>query len=113
MFTINPITNDISLTRGDTMTMKIRLTDANGDLYIPGAGDVIRFAVKKDYSDPAPLISRNAVIDGSDITITVPPGDTANLKFGIYKYDIQLTTGGGVVDTFVERAIFRITEEVC
>lgn len=112
MFTINAITNDISLTRGDTMTMKIRLTDTNGELYIPGAGDIIRFAMKKSYNDAAPLINRNAVIDGSDITITIPPSATANLEFGTYRYDIQLTTGGGVVDTFVSGA-FRITEEVC
>ena len=112
MFTINSITNDISLTRGDTMTMKIRLTDTNGDLYIPGAGDVIRFAMKKSYHDATPLITQNAVIDGSDITITLQPGATANLEFGAYRYDIQLTTGGGVVDTFVS-GTFRITEEVC
>ena len=111
MFEIDRKTNAITLTRGDTMVLKIDLTDAEGDKYIPGAGDTIRFAMKKNYEDETPVVTQDAVIDGEDIIITVPSNATKPLEFGGYKYDIQLTTGSGVVDTFIG-GVIRIAEEV-
>lgn len=115
MLTIDQSTNKISLTRGDTMTLKIALTDSNGEVYIPGFTDVVRFAVKKRYTDETPLININADInhETGEITLVVPPAATKDLDPGVYKYDIQLSSAGGtVVDTFIDRATFHITEEV-
>lgn len=115
MLKVDSTTNRITLTRGDTMTLKIALTDADGEVYIPGGSDVIRFAVKKNYDDENPLININADIDREtgEITLIVPPEATKNLRPGMYKYDIQLSSGGGtIVDTFIDRAVFHITEEV-
>ena len=104
--------NKITLTRGDTAILKIVATDKEGEVYTPGAGDVIRFAMKKNYSDENVLVRAEAVIDGSDITITILPEHTKSLPYGVYRYDVQLTTGDGVVDTFIDRAAIELTEEV-
>ena len=46
------------------------------------------------------------------MTITFDPEDTIGLKFGEYKYDVQLTKPSGVVDTFIDKASFIVSEEV-
>ncbi len=115
MLKIDPNTNKIQLTRGDTAVLKIELKDAEGNVYTPGVSDAIRFAMKRNYTDADVLVNVNAVIDGSDITITIPATATKELAFGSYKYDIQLTSGTGanaVVDTFIDRGTIMITEEV-
>ena len=37
---------------------------------------------------------------------------TADLNFGKYVYDIQLTKANGKVDTFISKAILKLSEEV-
>lgn len=104
--------NKITLTRGDTAILKITLTDKEGEVFTPDINDEIRFAMKKDYSDESVLVRSVAVIDDGDITITIQPEDTKSLDYGSYKYDIQLTTSDGIVDTFIDRATIELTEEV-
>ena len=42
--------NNITLTRGDTLQLKVSLYNQDGTEYEPASGDVIRFAMKKEYS---------------------------------------------------------------
>lgn len=100
----------IMLTRGDTAQILITLKDSNGDNYVPQEGDVIRFAAKKNYSDETPVIEINVPVD--TLYLVINPEDTKSLPFGEYKYDIQITRADGVIDTFIDRAEFWITEEV-
>ena len=102
----------ISMTRGDTFKAQIALTTPEGDPYIPEAGDTIRFAVKKHYSDPDEdvLINKNIPID--TLILTLEPSDTKTMEFGEYVYDIQLTNAEGEVDTFIDKSTFILTEEV-
>ena len=86
----------ITLTRGDTFSALITITDLNDNQYIPMNGDRIRFAMKNDYNDETPL----------------NPEDTKHLPFGKYVYDIELTKATGEVDTFITKAILKLTEEV-
>lgn len=102
----------IFLTRGDTFKAQISLTDEEGNPYQPQQGDTIRFACKKDYSDPDTevLIVKNIPID--TLILELEPQDTKELPFGSYVYDIQLTTAAGEVDTFITKGILTLTEEV-
>lgn len=102
----------ISLTRGDSLRVKINIFNSQGEQYIPVEGDTITFALKKDYTDQIPLITKDIPIDTMELHLT--PNDTKQLEQPAeYVYDISLTYGDtGDIDTFIDKAKFRITEEV-
>lgn len=101
----------ISLTRGDSAKIAITLEYKDGTPYNPAEGDTIRFAMKKDYSDLLPPLLL-VTISPDDLILYLSPSHTKNLAYGQYKYDIQLTTADGDVDTFIDKATFIITEEI-
>jgi hypothetical protein len=100
----------ITLTRGDSFIAYISITDQDDNPYIPVEGDSIRFAMKSSYEDAEPLLVKNVPID--TMKLVIDPEDTKSLAFGKYVYDIELTKASGEVDTFITKAIFKITEEV-
>ena len=109
--------NTIRLTRGDTLLVQLELTK-NGEEYIPQAGDEIRFALKhkimksdgSDYEDDAPLVYK--VIPNDTLVLRIDSTDTKELPFGDYVYDLQITYGDGIVDTFITNSSFILTPEV-
>ena len=101
---------NITLTRGDTLKALISITDHEGMPYTPKQGDQIRFAMKRNVTDPEPLVLKVIPID--TMTLVIDPEDTKSLDFGTYKYDIQITTADGEVDTFITPSNIKITEEV-
>ncbi len=101
----------ITLTRGDTARIIVGLSyKGSGDEYYPSGGDVVRFAAKKKYKDESPVIYK--IIPSDTMILEISPQDTKNLSFGNYVYDIEITYENGDVDTFIERATLKITEEV-
>ena len=101
----------ITLTRGDTLRIKVDITEKDGSTpYVPSSGDKIRFAMKSKYSDQVPLLIKDIPIDTMELVLD--PEDTKKLEFGKYVYDIQLTKEDGQVDTFITKSIIKITEEV-
>lgn len=108
MVNINKTT--IELTKGDTLRVYLTLKDGSGNLYVPAEGDSIRFAMKKKYNDPEPLILKTIPID--TLVLEFSPEDTKNLSCTDYVYDIEMTYANGDIDTFIDRAKFRLTEEV-
>jgi hypothetical protein len=100
----------IRLTRGDTFMAHIDIFNPDGSAYEPAEGDVLRFALKKTYSDAEPLILKEIPTDTQ--LLVLEPGDTKPLAFGRYVYDIQITLADGRVDTFITKAILKLTEEV-
>lgn len=69
----------ITLTRGDTFSALITITDPNDNQYIPTNGDRIRFAMKNDYNDETPLLIKEIPID--TMILTLNPEDTKHLPF--------------------------------
>jgi len=108
---------DISMTRGDTASIQISIIQ-NGSAYTPVEGDVVRFALKhtnmtsgnRQFKDQTPLITK--VIPNSTMILVLAPEDTANLDFGVYTYDIQITFFDGTVDTFIPNATLYLNPEV-
>lgn len=100
----------ITLTRGDSFAANIGIVQPNGDPYIPGEGDSVRFAMKKTIKDEKVLIEKNIPID--TMRLILNPEDTKDLEFGSYVYDIQLTKSTGEVDTFITKSNLVLTEEV-
>lgn len=108
----------ITMTRGDTLIVTVEILDEQGQAYEPVSGDSVRFALKSakmklgrtDYADVNPLISKTIPMD--TLVLRLNPADTASLQFGDYRYDIELTHASGVVDTFINNALFVIAPEV-
>lgn len=92
----------IILTRGDSFYATV-VGIKDGGSYIPAEGDVIRFAMKKDYSDSEPIILKNVPTD--TLGLALAPAETKPLSYGDYVFDIQLTTADGDVDTFISGTI--------
>lgn len=100
----------IKLTRGDTLKIKVDISNGDGTPYIPEDTDVIRFAMKKNYEDASPLITK--IIPNDTLILQLDPIDTKSLEFGNYVYDIQLTNVAGEIDTFITKSSLKLAEEV-
>lgn len=53
----------ITLTRGDTFEALVSATSKDGIQYVPCEGDTLRFALKENYSDAAPLIVKDIPVE--------------------------------------------------
>ena len=101
--------NVIKLTKGDSLTTKISITDSEGNVYEPDPADRIRFAIKKNYDDEIPIIIKDIPYD--TLVLRLESADTKLLEPGDYHYDIEITMTDGSVDTFIENK-FIVTNEV-
>lgn len=102
--------NNITLTRGDTLTLEVGLTK-DGEPYTPEEGDVIRFALAKGYeTDFGYELLITEVIPNDTLTFTLSSTQT-QVPYRTYNYDIQVTHSDGCVDTFIS-AKLTITGEV-
>ncbi|MBQ2768103.1 MAG: hypothetical protein IJF49_08530 [Clostridia bacterium] len=102
--------NTIRLTRGDTAFLSVPIVRADtGEPYDLAEGDTLEFSLKKYTSDEEPIFQKK-IIGGN--TFTIRPDDTSGLRFGKYKYDVQLTTAQGHVFTVIEASVFEVMEEV-
>ena len=98
MFNINTETYLIELTRGDSASIIFGAKDAQGNNYIPVAGDELKFAVaKKVGADPIFEVA-NTMGDNAESfwTINIPASVTSDMKFTDYAYDVQLKSGSSV-----------------
>ena len=113
--------NNITLTRGDTLTLTVTLlhevdpvppaTEPTIEPYDPTADDVIRFAVSKGYKGGNGYeLKLSKEIPHDTLTFTCLASETA-LDYGTYNYDVEITHDDGTVDTFIS-AKLEITGEV-
>lgn len=103
---------NITMTRGDTFARTLTLTK-NGQTYTPQSGDIIRFAMAKAYKSNAGYkLLLNKVIPNDTLLWTIDAEDTADLGYGLYVYDLQITYADGTVETFANKKTITLTEEV-
>lgn len=111
----------ITMTRGDSAHIEIQMEYEGGTSYEAMHGDIVRFTVKKNYDDSNPLIVIDIepyVPEGEETEIVesvelhILPSHTRDLRYGSYKFDVQLLRINGDIDTFIDRGTFTLTEEV-
>lgn len=101
---------NITLTRGDTLTLRVELMK-DGSEYVPEEGDSVRFALSIQYKNQLGyelILSKEIPTD--TLTFTASSAETA-LDYREYNYDIEITHADGSVDTFIS-AKLRIVGEV-
>lgn len=97
----------IELTRGDTAELSLNVTKTDGTPY-DFSSDTVVFTVKNNTST-SDVVFQKTFSSGE---IKINPGDTATLKYGTYKYDVQITTVGGDVYTVIPPSDFIVAQEV-
>lgn len=105
---LNCQNNIITMTRGDTAVLKLDIIDEQGIPYDVTDSDVVIFTLKRSVLDKA-VVFQKSMVDGK---ITIQPQDTANLEYGQYFYDVELTKEDGFVATVIPPHRFVIAEEV-
>ena len=104
---------NISMTRGDSETIKVTVKDTLGNAIPLVTGDTICFTVREGMLSKTKIIEKIITeFDDGEALITISPQDTNNLRFISYVYDIQLTKEDGSVKTIITPADFTITGEV-
>ena len=112
--------NNITLTRGDTLTLTFTLlhrvdpvapaTETTIEPYVPEEGDVIRFAVSKGYkTEPAYELKLSKEIPHDTLTITCTSSEMS-LEYRDYNYDVEITHTDNTVDTFISGKLKIIGE---
>lgn len=88
---------NIHLTRGDSATLSLEVTDQEGNPYTPQEGDEFIFTVKNnELVVPYELTKKF----NSDLDIFISSEESLKFNFGVYLYDIKLVNNG-IVDTFI------------
>ena len=104
MITIDKDTNNITIIKKDTASLNILL-----DNYTLTNGDRVTLTIDKEVEQETPIkqiIVTNFNEEGGAI-INLTSEDT-DLEIGTYKYDIQINTADGRVDTVIGPAKFKV-----
>ena len=104
---LSAIDNTITLTRGDTAELGLNVKKNDGTAY-DFSSDTVVLTVKSS-TVTSEIIFQKTFSSGE---IKIDPADTANMKYGTYKYDVQITTAGGDVYTVIPPSDFVVAQEV-
>lgn len=100
--------NVITMTRGDTGNFTLVIKDADGEDY-DYSEDTVLFTIKPNVHTKT-AVCQKVVRYGEDIVLEHK--DTANLPYGDYWYDVQVSNEAGDVATVITPTKIRITKEV-
>jgi hypothetical protein len=104
---------NISMVRGDTEALTVRLLDEEGAQVDFESGDTVYFTMREALGDTITILQKiiTGFTDGETV-IQINPSDTDELFFKTYVYDIQWTRADGQVKTIVPASNFTILAEV-
>ena len=105
------MSSNLTVTRGDTLSLVIGINNADGTKYELQEGDILTFSVKKTTKIDAPILIQKTMNLQTGTICELTPDDT-NLPYGKYKYDVELRQASGTVVTIIKPSTLVITEEV-
>lgn len=97
---------NIFLTRGNTAVFNLTIKK-DGEVY-DYSNDLVQLTIKKNIYTKKVLIQKTFEFGA----VKFVPGDTDNIDYGVYKYDVALTTPGGDFYTVIKEKDFNITGRV-
>jgi hypothetical protein len=104
----------LDVIRGTTGIFTLTIKTKSGATYTPPSSSTLRFGVKKKPSDTSCIFVKDVVgssaVNGV-ITFTIGWGDTINLPFGCYWYDIGLLYGSAYYN-IIECSPFRVNYNI-
>ncbi len=90
---------DMSVIKGNTFRVQVKITNDARLSYIPCAGDVIMFSVFNKYTDVSPIYEKKIPYD--TLLLDLNANETAKLRINDYVYRIRLIRQNGDVDDFL------------
>ena len=102
----------ITMVRGDSAVFDVFLTDLDGDTHVPADGDEINFYLKEYAAgdDEDPILTKK--VSMASMQLVFDPADTKPFSKGRYKYDLEYVMADGFTDTFINKKVFILLEEV-
>lgn len=89
---------DISMTRGDTVSVTFNFFNHDDTEYILSDNDNVVFSVKRNVIDNTHVINKTYNNSGeSQVMVTLDHNDTIDLEYGSYLYDICIINN----DTYI------------
>lgn len=101
--------NRITLTKGDSAKLKLKLYDAQNKVITLKDGETALLTIKQDINSSK--IALQLALD-EEQQFTFKPDDTATLDCGGYCYDIQVTLSDGGVYTVLPPSQFVLIKGV-
>ena len=101
------VSNNISIIRGDSATITLSVTDAEGNPYTIKSTDSITMMVRETPTSEVVLTKTF-----TDAVLNIAPADTSSLPCRNYVYDVQLVHEDGWKDTIIPVHQFTILPEV-
>lgn len=99
----------ISMSRGDTISLDVNITDSEGNDYELKEGEELYFSAKAKPTDKNYAIPPKK-LDGK--TLHLSSADTYDIEFGTYLYDIQLRKADGRSNTIIKPTQLIIEEVI-
>lgn len=106
MFLINNY-NKMLLSKGDTATFDVSITDLDDEVYVPSKEDELQFLV---YDSTDVHIAKAATLSDGVFTVSLDGSDTAEMETGFYTYEVRLISDGAQY-TVVFPSIFELAGE--
>ena len=102
----------IEIVRGTSNTFNITILDADGQIHTVVTGEKVIFGVKRKPADTTFIFTRVGVKDSDGtFNVKIVPGDTINLPFGRYYYDVGLQSGENYFNV-IESSPFMVKENI-
>ncbi len=98
--------NEIRITKGDSMSVEVELRNHDGSFYEMKEGDKIVFSVKRRLMDKYEVLLEK---EGLPFEFTA---EETSLPTGKYFYDVVLTSRAGYKTTVIEPSLFEVTPVV-
>jgi hypothetical protein len=109
---VTAVNQNFKVFRGDSHTLHIDLTQADGTPYDPSLSAVLRWRLAvSPYADETDAMIRKSLgngiaVAGSGVDITLNPEDT-DIPIGLYYHELKVWEGTDVATTTIGNALIR------